>query len=75
MAVISVKVPTSIKEKMKEYKEDVDWPEEIRRFITVRIEELERVRAVEKAMRLLEEIPPAVKGTAKALVREDRDSN
>jgi len=53
----------------------VEWPEEIRSLIIAKIEELERIRAVEKAINLLEQIPPAPKGTAKALVREDRDSH
>lgn len=73
MGVVSVKVPKWVREKMKAYGEDVDWPEEIRRMIIARIEEVERIRAVEKAVKLLMSIPPAPKGTAEALVREDRD--
>lgn len=73
MAVVSVKVPKWVREKMKAYGEVVEWPEEIRRLIIAKIEELERIRAVEKAIKLLEQIPPAPKGTAEALVREDRD--
>ena len=73
MAVVSVKVPKWVREKMKAYGEAVEWPEEIRRLIITKIEELERIRAVEKAIKLLEAIPPAPKGTAEALVREDRD--
>lgn len=73
MAVVSVKVPKWVREKMKAYGEVVEWPEEIRRLIIAKIEELERIRAVEKAIKLLEAIPPAPKGTAEALVREDRD--
>jgi len=75
MAVVSVKVPKWVKEKMKAYSEVVEWPEEIRRVIIAKIEELERKRAVEEAIRLLEGIPPAPKGTAEALVRKDRDSH
>jgi hypothetical protein len=73
MAVVSVKVPKWVREKMKAYGEVVEWPEEIRRLIITKIEELERIRAVEKAIKLLDAIPPAPKGTAEALVREDRD--
>lgn len=73
MAVVSVKVPKWVREKMKAYGEAVEWPEEIRRLIITKIEELERIRAVEKAIKLLDAIPPAPKGTAEALVREDRD--
>lgn len=73
MAVVSVKVPKWVREKMRAYGEAVEWPEEIRRLIITKIEELERIRAVEKAIKLLEQISPMPKGTAEALVREDRD--
>ncbi len=75
MAVVSVKVPEWVREKMKAYSEAVNWPEEIRRLIIAKIGELERIRAVEEAVNLLEAIPPAPKGTAEDLVREDRDSH
>ncbi len=75
MAVVSVKVPKWVREKMKAYGEVVNWPEEIRKSIIAKIEEIERVRAVEEAIKLLEAIPPAPRGTAEALVREDRDSH
>lgn len=73
MAVVSVKVPKWVKERMEAYREVVNWPEEIRRAIMAKIEEVERTKAVEEAVRLLEAIPPAPRGTAGALVREDRD--
>jgi len=73
MAVVSVKVPKWVREKMNAYSEAVEWPEEIRRLIITKIEEFERIRAVEKAIKLLEQIPPTPKGTAEDLVREDRD--
>ncbi|MEM2082853.1 MAG: hypothetical protein QXU06_00830 [Candidatus Bathyarchaeia archaeon] len=74
MSVVSVKVPKWLKEKMKKHG-SVNWPEEIRRAIMAKIEEIERIQAVEEAIRLLEAVPSAPSGTAKALVREDRDSN
>ncbi len=74
MAVVSVKVPKDVKEKMKKYG-SVNWPEEIRRAIMAKIEEIERIQAVEEAIKLLEAVPPAPSGTAKALVREGRDSD
>ena len=75
MSVVSVKVPRWVKEKMKEYKDLVNWPEEIRRAIIAKLEELERRRTVEKAIELLEKVRPAREGTALKLVREDRDSH
>jgi len=75
MAVVSVKVPEEIKEKMRAYSDVVKWPEIIRESIIKKIEEVERGKAVEKVIRLLEPIAPAPKGTAKVLVREDRNSH
>lgn len=60
---------------MKKYKGVVDWPEEIRRAIIAKLEELERKQAVEEAVKLLEKVKPATIGTATQLVREDRDSH
>lgn len=47
----------------------------VRKWIAQRVEELERVRAVEEAVRLLENIAHASRGTARLLVRENRDSH
>jgi len=74
MSVVSVKVPLWVKEKMREYEDVVNWPEEIRKSIIAKLEELERRRAVEEAVKLLERVRPAPRGTAARLVREDRDS-
>ncbi|MEM1967653.1 MAG: hypothetical protein QXO86_07280 [Nitrososphaerota archaeon] len=75
MSVISVKVHKSIKERMEKFRGVVDWPEEIRRAIVAKLEELERKQAVEEAVKLLEKVKPATLGTAAELVREDRDSH
>jgi|FaiFalFF_MnMetaG_3_1042247.scaffolds.fasta_scaffold00965_3 hypothetical protein len=75
MSVVSVKVPRWVKEKMREYGNMVNWPEEIRRGIIAKLEELERRRAVEDAIEILKEVRPAAEGTAVRLVREDRDSH
>ena len=40
MAVISVRVPDELKEKMKRY--DINWSEEIRRFIEQKIRDEEK---------------------------------
>lgn len=73
--MVSVKVPRWLKEKMKQYEDVVNWPEEIRRSIINKLEELERERAVEEAIELLENVRPAPRGTAATLVKEDRDSH
>ncbi|CAD5244193.1 type II toxin-antitoxin system VapB family antitoxin [Thermococcus camini] len=73
MAVISVRVPDELKEKMKKY--DINWSEEIRRFIASRISKEEKRRTVEMMHELLAGGIPAKEGTAKRYVREDRDGN
>ncbi|GAB6134985.1 type II toxin-antitoxin system VapB family antitoxin [Thermococcus prieurii] len=73
MAVISVRVPDELKEKMKKY--NINWSEEIRRFIATRINEEEKKRTLEIMHELLAGGTPAKAGTAKRYVREDRDSN
>ncbi|QDA31477.1 hypothetical protein FH039_07535 [Thermococcus indicus] len=73
MAVISVRVPDELKEKMKKY--DINWSEEIRRFIALRISKEEKKRTLEMMHELLAGGTPAEEGTAKRYVREDRDSN
>jgi len=75
MAVVSVKVPKEIKEKMKKTEGKVNWPEEIRRSILEKIEELERRENVENVARSLAGLPFQPKGTVTALVREDRDAH
>jgi|YelNatPaOPRAMG01_1025707.scaffolds.fasta_scaffold126107_2 hypothetical protein len=75
MSVISVKVPKRIREKMREYSGIINWPEEIRGLITAKIEEVERKKAVEEAIKLLEGVSSKPRGTARTLVREDRDSH
>jgi len=75
MAVVSIKVPEWVKEKMKMLSGTVNWPEEIRKFIIAKINEVERVKAVERTIKILEKVPPTESGTAKRLVREDRDSH
>ena len=75
MSVVSVKIPKRVKEKMKEYGDIVNWPEEIRESIIAKIEEVERSKALDEAIKLLEGIPSTPRGTARALMREDRDSH
>jgi len=75
MAVVSIKVPEWVKEKMKMLSDTVNWPEEIRKFIIAKINEVERVKAVERAIKILEKVPLTESGTAKRLAREDRDSH
>ena len=73
MSVVSVKVPREVKERMERTKDRVDWPEEIRRSIIRKLEELEREQTIVEVDRMLSKLPVQAKGTVSRLVREDRD--
>ncbi len=75
MSVVSFKVRREIKEKMKKYRDRINWSEELRRFVEERIRELEADENMRRIVRELEEISVrAPKGFSRASVREDRDS-
>jgi len=74
--VVSFKVRSEVKEKMKKYKNLVNWGEELRRFVEEKLRELE---ARENFKRVLEELEKATwcvpQGFSTSSVREDRDSS
>ncbi|EEB74525.1 hypothetical protein [Thermococcus sp. AM4] len=72
-AVMSIRIPQELRREMKKY--DINWSEEIREFIRKRIEEEEKKRALQEVIELVESLPGVPEGTAKRLVREDRDSH
>ncbi|ABL78786.1 type II toxin-antitoxin system VapB family antitoxin [Thermofilum pendens] len=74
-ATVSFKVRREVKEKMLRYRDRVDWPEELRRFVEEKIREIEARENIERVVSELESIPAGVpRGFAAASVREDRDS-
>ena len=75
MGVVSVKVPEETKQDMEARKKRINWPKEIRGFISSKIEEDRRRENVEKADALLKNTRKFQRGSASRLVREDRDSH
>lgn len=73
-AVLSVRVPRELKERMRELK-DVDWKGEIVSFLTERVKYYERLKVLKEVREIIEKVPVAEPGTASRYVREDRDSN
>jgi len=73
MAVITVRIPDGVKAKMREV--NINWSEEIRKFIIQRIKEEERKRNLQKALEILERKESVERGFSAKSVREDRDSN
>jgi hypothetical protein len=76
MSVVSVKVKREIKEKMLKYKENVNWAEEIRKFIEMKIREIEAEENIKRICEILSKIEfRAAKGSSVEMIREDRDSH
>jgi len=73
--VISIRVPSRLKEKMEALKDRVKWSKEIRKFIEEKVKELWREKVLEEIDKVVEQLPEVPKGTVTKYVREDRDSN
>jgi len=73
MGIITVRVPDEIKAKMKEL--NINWSEEIRKFIIQRIEDEKRKKNIQKALKILKGRKSVERGFSAKSVREDRDSN
>jgi hypothetical protein len=73
LPVITVRIPDELKAKMRMV--NINWSEEVRKFIIQRIEEEERKRNLQKALEILKKRKRVEKGFSARSVREDRDSN
>ncbi len=73
MEVFSIRIPKEIKQKMKET--EINWSEEIRKFIETRIKEYQKKKALEEIKKLHEKLPSTEEKVAAKYVREDRDSH
>ncbi len=67
--VITIRIPKELKEKMK--KININWSEEIRRFIEEKIRSYELLETFEKIRRRAKKRKVRVDSTV--LIREDRD--
>jgi len=74
--VVAFKVRREIKRKMEELKGEVNWPEELRKFVEMRIREVEARRSRERVRARLRSAGWSVpRGTSASLVRGNRDSH
>jgi len=73
MEVISFRIPEELKQRLKEV--DLNWSEEVRRFIEERVREYKREKALKEIDALLKDVPRPERGTASRYVREDRESH
>lgn len=75
-STVSFKVSKSTKEKMMELKDEVNWAEELRRFVELKIMEVEAKRNKAMIISELKDAPWSVpKGFLSRVVRDDRDSH
>ena len=73
--IIAVKVPKKVKDKVKALRNEVNWPEEIRRFLEEKIREVEARKTMERIVRKIGETEGVPKGFSASVVREDRESH
>ncbi len=73
MPVVSVKVEERMKKDMEKYRNQIDWPDEIRNFIGGKLEQVQREATLKEVEKVLGGLPSVPSGTAARLVREDRD--
>ncbi len=67
-----VKVPISLKQRMRRPRRKVDWPNEMRRSVEVRAKEAEAIERMKATVTLLRKTPQVSKGLGEASAREDR---
>ncbi|HID42555.1 MAG TPA: hypothetical protein EYP30_02065 [Archaeoglobaceae archaeon] len=75
MSVYSIRIPPEIKNEMNKLKDEINWSEEVRKFIKSKIEEHKKRKVLQEVVAYIQTLPEAPKGTAQKLVREDRDSH
>ena len=72
---MSFKIPEELREKMREFKDQVEWSREIREYIKMRIREIEGKKKLEEAHKMIKKTSSSPLGTASKIVREERDSH
>ncbi len=71
MGVYTIRLPDALREKMKNI--NINWSEEIRNYIKMRIEEFERKKKIEDALNKLKGRKGVEKGFSAQSVREDHE--
>jgi len=75
MSVFSIRIPPDIKEEMDKLKGEINWSEEIRRFIKKKIKEHRKRKVLQEVVSYIQSLPETHAETAQKLVRESRDSH
>ena len=72
--VVTFKVPKEVKEKMRRYRDRVNWSKLLRDFVIEKIRLLEAEEKLKKVSKIISETKGVPSGFSKFSVREDRDS-
>lgn len=71
--VYSLRIRKELKEEMEKYKDEVNWNEEIEKFIENKLYQIRKKKVLDEINRLLENLPEGEPGLVDKLLREDRD--
>jgi len=72
--VISIRIPRKLKERMDRLR-NVNWSEEIRRFIEEKVTQYEISELLKEVEKHLEDVPELPRGTIVRWLRSDRESH
>ncbi len=72
--IIGIHIPRRLREKMDSLG-NINWSEEVRRFLEERVEELHRRKVLEEVHRVVEQLPEVPREIVTRYVRKDRDSH
>ncbi|MCS4538916.1 MAG: hypothetical protein HYY67_08675 [Thaumarchaeota archaeon] len=73
MAVVSVRIPEELRDKLRELGFDVS--KEVKKYLTWLATKEDSRKKLQELEKLVKELPVSKRGTAEKLVREDRDSH
>jgi hypothetical protein len=71
--VISIRIPEQTRSEMKKLRRSINWNQEIRDFISKRIDDKKKDDILASVTERLKKIPALPSGSAAQLVRADRD--
>jgi len=74
-SVVTFKVPREVKEKMKRYRDRINWSKLLRDFLIEKLRQLEAEENLRRISMIISKTKGVPKGFSSASVREDRDNN
>ena len=73
--IVSFKVPREIEEKMRRYRNKVNWSKLLREYLIEKIRRLEAEEQLKKVSKIISETKGVPLGFSTTSVREDRDGD